>query len=256
MKRKNSHSEQTDNNIQPISFISNRDYLTKDSVSCPVSTAKTMPSWYKDADIFAIDPETKKPWINPQDGGKVPTWKACPALLDAMSTGYVLRTPSDIEFFHNGSRIVAKVLDKRCGDFIDQRDPMPQFKTPMGYDEDHFAWFVNWGTKLPDGYSALYTQPLNRFDLPFLSTSGIVDNDKVNMPGLLPFFIFKGWTGTIPAGTPYCQVIPFKREDWESDLIIEEPQRLMKKNFLNWSKYRIKNGGVYKNKIWERRHYR
>ena len=256
MKQKNSHSKQTDNDVQPISFISNRDYLTKDHDSCPISTAKTLPKWYKDADLYIVDPKTQKPWTNPQNGGKIPTWKACPALLDAMTTGYVLRTPCDIEFVDNGSRIVANILDRRCADFIDERGPMPDFVTPMGYDDNHFAWFVNWGTKVPKGYSAIYTQPFNRFDLPFLSTSGIIDNDKVNMPGLLPFFIFKGWTGLVPAGTPYMQVIPFKREDWKSDIVIEEERKLAKKNFLNWSKYRSKDGGVYKNSVWQRRYYR
>jgi hypothetical protein len=256
MKQSLSDSEPINKSDQEISFISNREYLTKDSETCPVSTAKTMPKWYKDADIFAIDPNTQKPWINPQDGGKVPTWKACPAILDAMSTGYVLRTSCDIEFYYDNSRISARVLDNNCGDFVHKRDPMPQFTAPMGYDENHFAWMIDWGTKLPEGYSALYTQPLNRFDLPFLSTSGIVDNDKVNMPGSLPFFVFKGWTGIVPAGTPYSQVIPFKREDWVSEIKIENPKILAKKNYLNWSKYRVKDGGIYKNKIWQRRYYK
>lgn len=256
MKQSQLDSEQLKIDEQEISFISNREYLTDNSQSCPVSTAKSMPKWYKDADVFVVDPNTNSPWIHPQDGGKVPTWKACPAILDAMSTGYVLRTPCDIEFYYEDSRISARALDKRCSDFIDKRDPMPQFTVPMGYDENHFAWMIDWGTKLPEGYSALYTQPLNRFDLPFLSTSGIVDNDKVNMPGSLPFFIFKGWTGIIPAGTPYSQVIPFKREDWVSEIKIENPRILANKNFLNWSKYRVKDGGVYKNKVWQRRKYK
>jgi len=253
MKSKASNLEQTTSKIK---FRSNRPHLTDSNESCPQSTVKTIPEWYKKADVFAINPETGKPWINPMDNGKVPTWKSCPAIFDVMSTGYVLRTPCDIEFYHDGSRISVKVHSEKDKDFVDTRDPLPQFIPPMGYDENHFAWWINWGVSVPRGYSVLYTHPMNRFDLPFISTSGIVDNDKVNLPGTMPFFVFKGWTGVIPAGTPYSQLIPFKRENWESDVIIESPEAINKKNYINSLIYRVKNGGVYKNKIWEKRSYK
>lgn len=254
MNQKQSNSEQL--KTKKISFIANRENLNKDNPSCPISTAKTMPKWYRDADIFAINPNTGEPWINPQDGGKVPTWKSCPALLDVMSSGYVLRTPCDIEFYNNGQRISVRVLDKKYQDFVNERMPMPQFVTPMGYDENHFAWWINWGTSVPEGYSVLYTHPMNRFDLPFISTSGVIDNDKVKLPGTMPFFVFKGWTGILPAGTPYSQMIPFKRENWESEEIIENKETIYKKNYINNLFYRVKDGGVYKKKIWSRRSYK
>lgn len=252
-KQSNSQQPMSDKNI---TFTSNRHHLTEDHPSCPVSSVKTIPKWYKDADIYAIDPQTNKPYINPQDGGKIPTWKSCPALLDVMSSGYVLRTPCDIEFYYDNNRIRANVLDKQNKDFIDERSPMPQFVTPMGYDENHFAWWMNWAVTVPEGYSVLYTHPMNRFDLPFISTSGVVDNDKVFGGGTMPFFLFKGWTGILPAGTPYSQLFPFKREDWSSDIKIENPERMYKKNMINTLRFRIKNGGVYKNKIWKRRSYK
>jgi hypothetical protein len=132
---------------------------------------------------------------------------------------------------------------------------MPQFVHPQGYYKEHFAWYPDWAIELPEGYSALYTTPFNRFDLPFLMTTGIVDNDKINLPGTMPFFIIKGFEGVIPAGTPYAQIIPFKREDWDSDIIIENPNNLHKKNQENSNKYRVKDGGVYKNEVWSKRVY-
>jgi hypothetical protein len=252
MKLTRSDSQQDKNEI---TFISNRYHLDEKSNSCPISTVKTIPSWYKEADLFAINPETKKPWINPQDGGKIPTWKSCPAIFDAMSTGYVLKTPCDIEFYYSNSRIMVKILDKKNQDFVNVREPLNQFVVPMGYDENHFAWWIDWGASVPKGYSVLYTHPMNRFDLPFISTSGIIDNDKVDLLGTMPFFLFKGWTGILPAGTPYSQIIPFKRENWQSKVVVEDSNKIYKKNFLNALKYRVKNGGVYKNKIWERRSY-
>lgn len=241
---------------QTITFTTNREHLSEKSHSCPRPTVKSIPGWYKDADLFAINPVTQKPWVNPNDGGKVPTWKSCPAILDVMTSGYVLTTPCDIEIYNTNKRIMAKALDKKCQDFVDIRTPLPQFVHPMGYDENHFAWWIDWGVSVPDGYSILYTHPMNRFDLPFISTSGIVDNDKVHLPGTMPFFVIRGWTGIIPAGTPYSQLIPFKRENWNSDIIIENPKKIIKKNTINSLIYRVKNGGVYKNKVWQRRFYR
>jgi hypothetical protein len=57
---------------------------------------------------------------------------------------------------------------------------------------------------------------LNRFDLPFTTTSGIMDSDSYSTSGNLPFFIKKGFTGVIPAGTPIAQLIPIKRTSWTS----------------------------------------
>jgi hypothetical protein len=152
-------------------------------------------------------------------GGKMPTWKACPAVLDALGTGYTYRTPCDIEFAEDGAgNIHARVLDAEYRNFLQEREPMPQFFHPRAYHWKHFAWWADWAVELPEGYSALYTHPLNRFELPFLTTSGIVDNDKVHLPGTMPFFVLKGVRGILPAGTPYAQIIPFKREHWEAEI--------------------------------------
>jgi hypothetical protein len=111
--------------------------------------------------------------------------------------------------------------------------------------------------ELPEGYSALYTQPFNRFELPFLTTSGIVDNDKVHLPGTMPFFVLKGVAGILPAGTPYAQIIPFKREHWESEVDVSLAQAEMSaKNRRNSERYRKPDGGIYLNEVWERRKYK
>ena len=238
-----------------IKFISNRPWLSKNDHSTPEPVSKSLPEWSKSADRYAKMPNGDY-WIGP-DKGKIPTWKACPAIYDIFISGYVYKTPCDIEFFlDQNNEISAKVSDPRYADFIQFRTPMPQFEHPKGYYKKHFAWYPDWAVATPAGYSVLYAQPFQRFDLPFLTTSGIVDNDKVNLPGTFPFFIQEGWTGTLPAGTPYAQMIPFKREDWESEYELDHSmQSLMKKNMENSKKYRVPNGGVYLNEVWERRKY-
>jgi hypothetical protein len=173
-----------------------------------------------------------------------------------MGTGYVYRTPCDIEFYEENGTIKVKVLDDRNKDFIQVRPPMPQFVPPMGYHEFHFAWWSDWAVKVPEGYSVLYTQPFNRFELPFLTTSGIIDNDQVNLPGTMPFFVVKGFVGVVPAGTPYAQMLPFKREDWHSEVDADiSHMKMSMDNQANSMKYRVPDGGVYQKQVWTRRIY-
>jgi hypothetical protein len=237
-----------------IKFVSNRHWLNKDSMSVPGPIIKTIPEWYRKADRFAKKPNGDF-WEGP-DKGKIPTWKACPAIFDIMGTGYTLKTPCDIEFSNvDNNTLSITISDDRYKDFCTPRQPLDQFEHPKGYYQSHFAWFPDWAIETPEGYSALYSQPFNRFELPFLTTSGIVDNDNVNLPGSMPFFLREGFTGVIPAGTPFAQIVPFKREDWTSEIIIEDPKKLENKNMQNSNKYRLPDGGIYKNKVWQPRKY-
>ena len=249
-------------------FRSFRHWLDKESKSVPSPTQTVIPEWYKDADRFAKMPNgeyykaPKEVCPFPKEGtvddyGKIPTWKACPAIMDAFSTGYVFKTPCDLVFSKNAYGMIdVKIEDPKYKDFCTQRSPMPQFEHPRGFYKVHFAWSSDWGLELPEGYSALFMTPMNRFDLPFINTTGIVDSDKVHLPGSLPFFIAEGWEGTIPAGTPYMQVLPFKRENWEHEIEILGQADIYGKMVDNANFYRKPDGGVYKNKVWSRREYR
>ena len=251
-----------------IIFKPLRPWLNKNSVNVPVPTQKETPDWYKDADRFAKMPNgeyykaPKEVCPFPKEGtiddyGRIPTWKACPAIMDAFITGYVFKTPCDLTFTKNSSGYLdVKVDNPMYTEFCMPRAPMPQFEHPHGYYKHHFAWMADWGIKLPEGYSALFMTPMNRFDLPFLNTTGVVDSDKVNLLGSFPFFIVEGWEGTIPAGTPYLQILPFKREDWENEIEEIDQSSAYDELMSNRQFYRQPDGGVYKNKIWSRREYK
>jgi hypothetical protein len=237
-----------------IKFISNRVWLSEEHPSAPKPTSKDLPNWYISADRFCKRPGGET-YVHP-DGSKEPSWKACPALYDVLTTGYVYKTPCDIEFFiDDNNNIAVKVADRRYMDVVQVRNPIQDFVEPLGYHKKHFAWYPGWGVEVPDGYSVLYSQPFNRYDLPFLTTSGIVDNDKVNLPGTMPFFISKDWVGVLPAGTPYAQMMPFKREDWSSEHVELPNNLIIKRNVENGRKYRVPNGGVYLRDVWEKRKY-
>ncbi len=239
-----------------IRLITNRPWLTETSISKPEPIIKTIPEWYRKADKFVKNPLTNE-YAEDPNYGKMPTWKGCPAIFDVMGSGYTLRTPCDVEISVGPTGGLAhKIADPLYQDFVGARLPMPDFHAPIGYHHEHFAWWPDWAVEVPEGYSILYTQPFNRFELPFLTTSGIIDNDKVSLPGTMPFYIVNGWTGVIPAGTPYAQMLPFKRENWESEVVIEDPNKLYEKNMDNAAKYRVRDGGVYWNQVWERRTYK
>ena len=252
-----------------IVFRAVKSWLTKDDYSNPEPSKNVIPKWYKEADRFAKNPingeyykATKAVCPFPKEGtkddyGMIPTWKACPAILDGFITGYVLKTPCDLKFYKNkNGKIDIEVADKRYLDFCTKRPPMDQFEHPQGYYREHFAWMPDWAIKLPEGYSCLYMTPMNRFDLPILNTTGIVDNDMVNLPGSFPFFIIDGWEGTIPAGTPYMQILPFKRENWSSEKEFLSTRDIVTEYSNNAKMYRVPDGGVYKDKVWSRREYK
>ncbi|MGY4450794.1 hypothetical protein ACVWZR_005454 [Bradyrhizobium sp. i1.3.1] len=73
-----------------------------------------------------------------------------------------------------------------------------------------------WTIEAPEGYSLFFTHPVNRFDLPFITLSGLVDCDRyrdswIHFPA---HWHNTGFRGVLPKGTPIAQCIPVKREDW------------------------------------------
>jgi len=207
----------------------------------PDRAAKSIPEWYRHAERFM------------KDTGQS-SFKNCMSFLDAMIAGYTMVTPCDIRFFEEDGVVKAEVSDERYASCIQARPVMESFHVPEGYYPNHFAWFSIYGVQAPEGYSALFTTPMNRFDLPFMTTSGIIESDSFSNPGNMPFFVRKGFEGTIPAGTPFVQIIPFKREDWNA--IVRMPEILEIRQYAKMSfKLRGMVTGYYKKKYWIRKNW-
>lgn len=220
------------NKINFLAFdrISDNDLLN------PISAIKSLPEWYKTAKRF--------------DKNDIPTFKTCASFLDAFSMGYQFLFPCDIgiDVVDNNIKID---IDEKYKHLFQVRAPMENLVVPAGCFETHFAFIPQWGVQLPEGYSALYTQPFNRFDLPFTVTSGVIENDKIINPGAIPFFILNSFRGIIKKGTPFVQVVPFKREDWESNIILEDKNKIMQISIENGKKFRSVKSGYYKNNFWK-----
>jgi hypothetical protein len=134
---------------------------------------------------------------------------------------------------------------------IRDKEKNPGLPVPLGCSPLHYVWITKHLFRIPKGYSALFTHPLNRFDLPFVTLSGIVDGEIALHSGNFPVYFSSTFEGIIPAGTPIAQVILFKTEDWESEedssLILDA--ELTNKLSLN------KAYGWYKQNVWKKKTY-
>lgn len=180
-----------------------------DNFGKPQPIKNLIPEWYRKAETSYVLP----------DGSMGAGLKKCVPYMDAMLSGYTYVTPFDIFVSkdENGELRLQWNGPKELGEFIAERpkelgETMPR---PEGYYPNHLIWAGFWGVKMPRGWSLLFTHPLNRQDLPFMTMSAIVDSDKFSASGNIPFFMKNDFVGTIPAGTPICQLIPIKRSSWK-----------------------------------------
>lgn len=238
--------------MNKIIFHSSRPYNTNTEEYLPVPSKTEIPNWFAKASKYWKNMDGS--YIIDHLGERGLGFKSCPALLDSFSIGYLLKTPCDLAFYEKNGDIHVET-PKGFEEFCARREEMPEFVVPHGYRKTHFHWWPNWSIETPEGYSLLVINPLNRFDLPFLTTNGIIDSDMYTISGLIPFFLKDNFVGLVPKGTPYAQVIPFKREDWKMEPIFHEKVTMIKKHVSTAKNFRIKGGGVYKKNIWKPKKY-
>jgi len=200
-----------------ISFIPGP-YKTQgeEFLEIPKPAKNYIPKWYKKEKFFAIEDSDTLNSVNHM------TVKACVPFLDTLISGYMIELHQDIFVSKkNGSTEIKwrsgpdPLVLRMSADgvkFFDSALP-----TPIGCSDDHWAWKLYFGIKVPVGYSVLVTHPINRYDLPFISSSGIMD-EFTPFFGQFSFWLKDGFEGIIPKGTPIAQLFPFKRDDWKSEI--------------------------------------
>jgi hypothetical protein len=186
-----------------IKFFSSK---TEVDLLKPFPASKAVPDWYR-----------KMPRVI--EG--IQTVKTCVPVLDILTAGYMIPLPASVKW------------DEASKDFLSQTSfeinsdhyPTQTQGVPVSeeYDPQPHKWINYWFIKTPPGYSTLFIHPANRQDLPFYSFSGIVDTDKHPLIINFPFLWKKDFRGIVPAGTPMIQAIPFKRDDWTSEVIDTGP---------------------------------
>jgi hypothetical protein len=236
--------------LKKIEFIPASEFAVS-YVPRPIFSQSYIPQWFKDMSPFYKTNDTYP---------KRTTGKHCMPFFDAFGSGYIQELWSDVYISKEQNEIkinYANEWDRQIPNPITIRkfdgSNMPELLPKSEFYEDlELVWNGQWEALLPKGYSSLITHPLNRYDLPFFTLSGIIDADNFAMPGNVPFFIKKGFTGLIPAGTPIYQIIPIKRDSWQSFETKQSFSSIRKK----YHPVRTKFNHGYKKLFWQKKIYR
>ena len=217
----------------------------------PEPAVKHIPEWYKS--LAKHDSWNTDDKLNPvnhigTDGAQVAT-KMCMPFFDSLSAGYQYLLEDDL---HIGVGVDGKPTLSWDGPvmLVDVR-PTIDLPLPNNCHAVHFGWRMNWYYETPPGYSVLITHPLNRTDLPFQTLSGIVESDIWGLPVFTAFFLHRDFVGTIKKGTPIFQMIPFKRENWEMEVL--ETEQELDKHELRAENRRSMLYGYYKKTAWRKK---
>ncbi len=182
----------------------------------PCAAVKSTPAWYQKL--------PRDLGVKNRHNNDAKSVKACLPFLDAMSMGWIIPLPFDVQ------------------SFVDQKTQRRQFRwsidakfEPVGAHSSLqlggeagpykgrsvFKWINPWRMIVPRGWSVLIRQPAHHEQLPFRAFSGVVDCNMLDIPVNIPFM----WTGKrdnefIPAGTPIAQVIAFERANQQQSAIV------------------------------------
>jgi len=199
------------------------DFIGLEEVA-PVKPASAYPpQWFKTMndyiEIPAFKEEGKSNYFGkPKEiarkyiGGTV---KRCPAIIDQITEGFIIPMWADF--------LVQRDMDNFEWDNKGIKKYGIEFHSPeqiAGWkmkktDYSHAVKFVNpWRIYTPPGYSVMFLAPTYQFERRFTVLPGIVETDNyhsIHFPTV--------WHTTkdaiIERGTPFIQVIPFKRNKWD-----------------------------------------
>jgi hypothetical protein len=246
-----------------IEFSSHENYFElKEDYPTPIKL--NIPEWYKKLEHSALDR----------------TIKGCMPFLDTLTTGYLLKMPQDLYLRHNViskndkgeefrdsfqtyglfdlfSVLQAKQLNLNSG--IDVH-PIKQLEGSPFIEKNKnlpFYKIMNpWKIKTPKGYSCLFISPLNNSDDRFSIISGIVDTDtfpnEINFPIVVNGDKYPILETLIKKGTPYVQVIPFKRENWKMKITPRKQLEIQNSRLF----YGMKLLNTYKERYWNKKSWK
>jgi hypothetical protein len=242
-----------------IEFSAHEDYF-KLKEDYPIPTKLNIPEWYKKLEHSL----------------EYKTIKGCMPFLDTITSGYLLKMPQDFHVRHNVENqhglkdsfqtfglydqqqiLQAKHINLNSGFDV---HPLKQVEGSPFIEKNKnlpFYKILNpWKIKTPKGYSCLFVPPLNNSDDRFSIIPGIVDtdvfNNEVNFPIIINGDKYPVLETTIKKGTPYVQIIPFKRESWK--MIIKPREQKEIQNYRLF--YGLKIINIYKDKYWNKKSWR
>jgi hypothetical protein len=246
-----------------IEFSAHEDYFALKE-DYPTTIKLNIPEWYK---------KLEHSFLNK-------TIKGCMPFLDTLTSGYLLKIPQDFYIRHNvnnknekgeevkdsfqtfGLHDMSQLLHEKSinlnsdidvhslkqvegSPFIEKNKNLPFYK------------ILNpWKIKTPKGYSCLFVPPLNNSDDRFSIIPGIVDTDtfpnEINFPIVINGDKYPILETSIKKGTPYVQIIPFKRDSWKM-IVKSRTQKEIQNSRLF---YGLKVLNIYKDKYWNKKSWK
>ena len=183
----------------------------------PYPAVKQLPKWFMDASPYYGDgqkyPNDGK--LHIVEGVANHTFKKCVPLLDGLSSGYIIPLWADVKVEQQNG--FPYIYWKTFSNIFELHGPASrEIPAPVGYDQVVYKYINAWIPQTPKGYSCLVISPLGYNDLPFKAVPAIVDTDKSTLELVFPMWVKQGFEGIVEHGTPMVQIIPFKRDNWES----------------------------------------
>lgn len=228
-------------------------------MSPPSPSSNNLPNWFKDTKKFvnefndyekaSINQDLINPGVKPTR-----TFKSCVPITDTFTSGYTIKNSATIFVkkppIEDASPQLEWEVSYTVADY-QGIDILGKYPIPHGYSSHVFRWFSHWKIETPPGYSSLIMHPAHRHDLPFFTLTGIVDTDKMPNYLLLPFFIRKDFSGFIDVDTPIAQVIPFKRDNWDSEI-----KKFDESMLYSQDKVKIDFERAYKKRFWSKKSFK
>jgi hypothetical protein len=212
----------------------------------PVPAIAGLPAWFK-----AMPPQAFNPVLSRDHD----TVKRCPPFIDAMTTGFLIPLICDLKIENGEFTWDHDLPPGGESGFVRSpigfHDASQVTGTPLFDADRYIIKFHNlWTIEAPEGYSLLFTHPVNRFDLPFTTLTGLVDCDHyhdawVHFPAN---WHDANFNGVLPKGTPVAQCFPIKRETWVARTAVFTEEETQQAHDLTNEIFREK--GTY------RRHFR
>jgi hypothetical protein len=243
-----------------IEFSAHEDYFVIKE-DYPIPTKLNIPDWYKKLEHTVLNK----------------TVKGCMPFLDSLTVGYLLRMPQDLHIRHNvdnenvngekfkdsfqtfGLHDQSQLLYEQhinLNSGIDTHSMQQLEGSPLIQKNKNLPFYkiLNpWKIRTPKGYSCLFVPPLNNSDDRFSIIPAIVDTDtfplEINFPIIINGDKYPVLETTIKKGTPYVQIIPFKRDSWKMTIKPRKRKEIQNSRFF----YKLKILNIYKDKYWNKK---
>lgn len=191
---------------------------------------------------------------------RLATIRNCPGINDTLSFGYMMYFPTDIFVDSTKDEITCFVPNVDVSKIevtglpylsFNEEEATSDFKISEEFHPISLKLNPLWGIKTDRGYSSWITSPVNRLDLPFKVVDAIVDTDVYPSRFPISFHVKKNFCGTIKNGTPFLQIIPFKRENFNSKIIELNNDEVVDQSFARATTFT----NFYKKFFWTRKKF-